>query len=120
MQGQTRIEVVTSEIVAEGGTSTTSWFIRGTESWIPAANWPEATSESLDTVPGAVHENRVALDAPRGTLLMRVHSRPAFERRSRLAELTMTPKPPHQSVEREYFRVSQGGRLRQERPRTQH
>ena len=120
MQGQTRIEVVTSEIVAEGGTSTTSWFIRGTESWIPAANWPEATSESLDTVPGAVHENRVALEAPRGTLFMRVHSRPAFERQSRLVQLTQAPKTSHQSVEREYFRVSQGGQLLQERPRTQH
>jgi hypothetical protein len=105
------VELVDSARVVAYGEARVTWFVRKSDGWVRAAEWPGAVIESRDAGPGTVWERAVTLELAQGTELLRVESRPRPE----------TPKDPlsyldrrtsrARATRRTRYRVEVGGRV---------
>jgi hypothetical protein len=109
------IELTDGEVVVARGTRAISWWVKKGESWINARGWPGTKVEQLESGPGTVWECRLDLEVPRGTLLMRVESRPLSGARTDPFEyLERETRRARRSVLRTYFKVGRRGQLLRE------
>jgi hypothetical protein len=105
------VELVDSARVVSYGEARVTWFVRKSDGWVRAAEWPGAVVEARDAGPGTVWERAVTMELPPGTELLRVESRPRveapkdplsyFDRRASRARATRRTR----------YRVEVGGRV---------
>lgn len=101
--------------MVERGHARVVWFVRQGDSWLAAAQHPDAEVEELDAGPGTVWERRVELRLARGARLMRVESRPAPDAsRDAMDYLTRAPRLAERRVLRQYYQVGPRGALERE------
>ena len=110
------IELTDGEFVVKRGTRAISGWVRKSDGWINARESPGAKVEQLDAGPGTVWQCRLDLELPRGTLLMRVESRPVpAARKDPLEYLERETRRARRTVIRTYFKVGRRGELLAER-----
>ena len=110
------IELTDGEFVVNRGTRVISWWVKKADGWLNARGWPDAEIEQLESGPGTVWECRIRLALARGTLLMRVESRPTrAARKDPLEYLARETRRARREVKRTYFRVGRCGELLAER-----
>ncbi len=110
-----RVELESSESIAERGTVKVAWLVRVNDAWVRAGELPGAVVEQLEPGAGTVWRHRVQLALAPGTRLMRVESRPApVERRSALDYLAREARQPRRRVRRTTFHVGRRGELERE------
>ena len=109
------VELTDGEVVVARGTRAVTWWVRSGDAWINARGWPGAKVEQLEPGPGTVWQCRLDLELPRGTLLMRVESRPlATARVDPFAYLEREAVRARRRVLRTYFKVGRRGALLRE------
>lgn len=107
-----RVELSSSETVAERGITRVTWRVRHGDGWIGAAEHPGAVLERVDAGPGTVWETRIAIELPVGATVMRVESRPArYPARGVMDYLSRETRLPPRRVKRTLFRVGKRGQL---------
>lgn len=112
-----RVELVGGESVVDRGMAQVTWWVRRGKSWVNAAQWPGAVVEPLDAAAGTVWQSRVLLALPRGTVLLRVESRPGRQaRRDPLAWLEHGTRGVPRKLSKSYFRVVRSGDLERVTP----
>jgi hypothetical protein len=106
-----QVELVDCARVVPYGEARVTWFVRKSDGWVRAAEWPGAAVEQRDAGPGTVWERAVTVELPAGTELLRVETRPRaeapkdplsyFDRRGSRARATRRTR----------YRVGVGGRV---------
>jgi len=110
--GSVAVEVTQSETVVERGTRAVVWFVKSSDAWLNAGEYPGARVERRDPGPGTIWESSVELDLPPGTRLMRVETRPAKDSADdALDYLLKETRRARRRTERSYFRVGRSGAL---------
>jgi hypothetical protein len=105
-----RIIVEDSEHVVPHGARETTWFVRVRDAWVAAHATTGAVCERLEAGPGTVWRQRIELDLPVGTRLMRVESAPNLQRKTPLQYLAGGPASARKVLRRE-FQVTTKGEL---------
>jgi hypothetical protein len=110
------IELFEEEFVVARGTAEVHWFVRVNDAWQHCASYPGARSTRLDAPAGTVYRNRVELEVPAKTRLMRVESRPGRPAtRSTVEHLLRPSSSAPRQTRRNYYAVGTRGNLREER-----
>jgi hypothetical protein len=106
------VEVRSLERVVEHGHAKVAWLVRQHDAWVAAGEVAGAEVQQLDPGPGTVWEVQTTLRLPKGTLLMRVESRPAAAiARDPLEYLARETRQAARRVQRTYHRVGHRGVL---------
>lgn len=110
-----RVELESSESIAERGTRKVAWLVRVADAWVRAGELSGATVEQLEPRAGTIWCSRIEILLAPGTRLMRVESRPApLERKSALDYLAQEIRQPRRRVQRTLYRVGRRGELERE------
>lgn len=106
-----RIELSEGEYVVARGVRRVRWSLHVNDGWMGVRDVQGAETQSVDARSGTVWEQRISLELPAGTRLLRVETRPQPpERRDALEYLTGTPRTRTQRT-RQVFVVTPDGRL---------
>ena len=105
------VVLVDEEFVGERGSVKVSWLVAHNDGFVPAAQSPGARSKRLDAGPGVVWRSRIEIELERGTVVVRVESRPGVVRGSTLEHLTGSAKSKRARVVRTRFVVGPRGTL---------
>lgn len=105
------VEFVDEEFVGERGSVKVVWFVAHNDGFVPASRAPGATSERLDAGPRVVWRSRALVELARGTVAVRVETRPNAARGSTLSHLTGTAKTKRAGIVKTRFVVGARGKL---------
>jgi hypothetical protein len=105
------VVLIDEEFVGERGNVKVTWLVAHNDGFVPAAQSLGARSKRLDTGPGVVWRSRTEIELARGTVVVRVESRPGVARGSTLDHLTGTARTKRARVVRSYFVVGPRGAL---------
>lgn len=110
------VVLVEEEVVMAGGAGIVSWLVQHHDGWVRAPSHPSASVERLERGSGVVWRNRVTLELPRGSTVVRVEARPALRAKTALEHLTSSARGASRKTLRREYRVGAGGKLVAEKP----
>jgi hypothetical protein len=113
------VVLVDEEFVGERGSVKVTWLVAHNDGFVPAVKSPGARSERLDAGPGVVWRSRTEVELARGSLVVRVETRPAVVRGSTLEHLTGSARSKRAKVVRSRFVVGPRGMLAPSRDRVE-
>jgi hypothetical protein len=106
------VELFESETIVERGSRTVLWRVCRNDAWLSVTEWPDARIDTLEPPAGTVWQRRILLRVPRGTILIRLESRPApTQRLNPLEYLRRERFRTGRRTKRVAYRVGSGGQL---------